>query len=107
MTGLKFDGGKPDLTLIRYEAIEQVARVFEFGARKYGRDNFMGGMNWLRLSAAALRHIMQWVSGESKDSESGESHLAHACCCMLMLLTYEAKGLGTDDRYKEPKNESN
>lgn len=101
-TATKADSGKADLTFIRLDAIEQVARVFMFGASKYpkenGMSNYLKGMSHTRLLAAALRHVMAYIAGEDKDAESGYSHLAHACCCLLMLLTYKAQNLGTDDR---------
>jgi len=105
--GTKYDGGKAPLHHIRMDALEQVARVFEFGERKYplvnGTPNYMLGMQWLRLSSAAMRHIMAWVAGETNDPESGENHLSHAACCLLMLLTYSTHNLGTDNRHKHPK----
>lgn len=30
---------------------------------------------------------------------AGESHLAHAACCLLFLLVHEIQGLGEDDRH--------
>lgn len=96
---VKFDNGKPDLSLIRREAIEPIATVFQFGAAKYGRSNYLqGGMSHNRLLAAAARHLYAYASGEDLDRESGLSHLAHLGCCVHMLLTYKELGLGTDDR---------
>lgn len=47
-----------------------------------------------------LRHVFAWIRFEPRDSETTLSHLAHAGCCILFLITYELKGLGTDDRPK-------
>lgn len=79
-------------------AMEQISRAFMFGAQKYGRSNYRQGMDWLRVAAACLRHVNAWSWGESKDSESGLSHLAHAGACICMLIDYEVNGIGTDDR---------
>lgn len=99
--GTKFDKGKAQLSLVPLAALEEEAKVFEFGAAKYGRDNYKAGMDYSRLIDAALRHINAFNSGEDLDPESGLSHLGHARCCLAMLLYYKAKGKGTDNRYKE------
>jgi len=93
-----FDEGKPDLSMLRFDALEQVSKVFEFGQRKYGRDNYLSGMPWTKLTASTLRHVFKWLGGETVDPESFQNHLAHAVCCLLMLLTYQVQKLGTDDR---------
>ncbi len=95
---VKHDGGKPQLTFLHPAALAEIARVMEFGAKKYARNNWLKGMGWLRLADAALRHLMAWSWGEDKDPESGLSHLAHAGCCIMFALAYEQLKLGTDDR---------
>jgi len=45
-----------------------------------------------------LRHTFASLAGEEVDPESGRDHLAHAGCCVLMLLSHRLRGLGTDDR---------
>lgn len=101
MSGVKFDNGKPPLGLIPRQALEAEARVMAFGAEKYGRDNWRGGMDWSRLTDAALRHITAFVDGEDLDPETGLPHLAHARCCMAFLLAYGALELGQDDRHHQ------
>ncbi len=80
--GLKHDSGKPDLSMVSYELLEQIAFVREFGAKKYSRSNWKKGFLVTRSLAAALRHIFLFLSGETNDTESGLSHLAHAVCCL-------------------------
>ncbi len=80
--GIKHDGGKPDLSLISYELVEEVGYVRMFGAKKYSRNNWKKGFKVTRSCAAALRHIFLFLSGETNDSESGRSHLAHAVCAL-------------------------
>lgn len=98
--GIKFDQGKPDLSILSYDALSQIAKAFEFGAKKYGRYNYLNGMDWMRIASAGLRHIYQFIWVEDNDQESGLCHLAHAGACIIMLLDYFTKGLGTDNRYK-------
>lgn len=98
--GLKHDKGKPDLSLIPYSAQCAEALAFGFGADKYERDNFKAGMEASRLIAAAQRHIGAWWEGQDLDPESGVTHLAHARCCLAMLIELERLGKLTDNRYK-------
>jgi len=97
--GKKFDDGKPAIHLIPPVAIEGEAMAMGFGEKKYGSYNWLGGMAWSRLVAAAMRHLLAWHGGESSDPETGLSHLAHCRCCLGMLMGYESYGLGDDDRF--------
>lgn len=102
---LKKDFGKIRLDLLPFEALEDVARVLEFGAKKYHVDAWREGMAWRRLLAACLRHLFAWSRGQNLDPETGLSHLAHAACCLLFLISYKRTGAGVDDRYTEPPAE--
>jgi len=97
---VKHDSDKPSTDLLPFTALIAVSRVMGSGSKKYGPHNWKGGFAWRRLLGAALRHLFDWARGINRDPETGESHLAHAACCVLMLLEHEAEGLGADDRYK-------
>lgn len=97
---LKADTGKIPVHLFPPEAVFEISKVLAFGAQKYAEHNWRKGMNWSRLIRAALGHLLWWSIGEDKDPESGLSHLSHAGCCIVFLITYEAKSLGSDDRWK-------
>jgi len=83
----KFDGDKPRTDLVPVEAILGMAKVFGFGAKKYGDMNWAvdGGLEYSRLYGAVLRHVFAWYSGEDTDPESGLPHLHHAMCGLAML----------------------
>ena len=88
--GRKADAGKPRLSLLPWRAVQQIVSVLEFGAAKYGADN------WQRVPEArqryfdaTMRHLLAWWDGERIDAESGLPHLAHAGCCILFLLWAE------------------
>lgn len=98
--GRKFDTGKVRLDLLSVPALTAVAQVMTFGARKYGDNNWRGGMGWSRLVGAGMRHLFAFISGEDTDPESGLPHLAHALCCLMFLLEYQLTENGTDDRYR-------
>ncbi len=97
-TPAKHDANKPRYDLIPPEGIEAIARVLTYGAGKYGDRNWEGGLAWGRVFAACMRHLWAWWRGEGVDEESGLSHLAHAACCLVFLIAYEARGVGEDDR---------
>ena len=89
------------MDLLPPKALNEVARVFSFGAEKYGDHNWRGGLKYSRLIGATLRHVTAWIAGETEDPESGINHLAHAACNILMLLEYTALDLGEDDRWRK------
>ena len=98
--GVKFDADKPRMDLLDAYAIEQLALVLSFGAKKYDSHNWRKGIAKGRLIAAALRHLFAYLRGEDKDAETGLSHAAHAMCCCMFLLGLEHRA-DLDDRWKE------
>lgn len=100
--GKKFDQGKVGLHLLPFTGLLEVAKVLDFGAKKYDPWNWTKGMAWSRLLGAAFRHLFKYATGEDKDEETGLSHLAHASCCILFLLEYSLHSRGEDDRFKWP-----
>ena len=83
----KGDAGKVRLDLLPFAALEDVARVLEFGAKKYQPQGWRrvedGHGRYVR---AALRHLHAHAGGEVLDAESGLPHLAHAACSILFAL---------------------
>lgn len=98
LSGVKFDEGKPEFSLLDFPALEEVVKVLQFGAEKYGKDNWREGFIWSRPFNACLRHLFAWWGGEKLDKETGISHLAHAACNIMFLLSFEQTGEGRDDR---------
>lgn len=100
--GTKYDGEKPPLALLPTRALDAVGRVLAFGAKKYKAHNWRGGIQYSRLTSAALRHVFSFLQGEDNDPESGESHLAHAACCVLFALEFVCEGrTDLDDRHRQ------
>jgi len=96
---VKKDGAKLRYDLVPAEAIEELVKVYTFGAQKYEAHAWESGMKMSRVYAALFRHMTAWWLGEDTDKESGFSHLAHAAWNVLALLTYAKRGMHeTDDR---------
>lgn len=95
--------GKTPLEFLRMDGVAEMCEVFGFGAKKYGRDNYLLGHEQTRLLAAAMRHILLYQAGEDLDPESGSTHIGHAQCCLAMLQSQKAVGTSIDDRKEECK----
>lgn len=100
-SGARYNGGKADLSLIPLCTLEDEARVWMYGKRKYAAWNWAKGMDWSIPLACALRHLSAWQRGEDTDPESGLPHLAHAMCNLRMLTLYSMTYPEGDDRPKE------
>jgi len=83
--GSKYDEGKANFSLIPPETLEEIAKVFTFGAKKYGEYNWQHVKPHQRYEAAAMRHIIADKKGEKLDPESGLTHLSHAITSLIML----------------------
>ena len=102
MAARKETRGKLRLELVPPELMEHMARVLEYGARKYGDENWRRGLPYSFFYAAALRHLLAWYAGDDDDEESKLPHLAHAVCNLVFLLCYQDWGLKAfDDRIRK------
>ena len=89
--GMKFDVGKLRYGLVPHIAFKGLAEVLTFGAEKYAPNSWQTVQNAKeRYLDALYRHIEAYRNGESKDSESGISHLSHALANCAFLLHFEA-----------------
>jgi len=90
---------KVPLRLVPSALMIEVARVMELGAKKYGPYNWRTNkvLSTVYIEAA-MRHLLSYLDGETLDTESGVSHLAHVAACMGILLDAESLGALEDDR---------
>lgn len=85
MIGKETDG-KLDYTLIPLELLHQVAKVREYGNKKY-----RGADTWMHVPRgeyvkAIFRHLVSYLCGVQRDQETGLHHMAHiACNCAFIL----------------------
>ena len=86
--GLKHDNGKTQLSLVFHgfpNALVEVAKVAEFGASKYAKDNWVTVANGIeRYTDAKMRHSLYKVGGV--DDESGLLHAAHEAWNALAVV---------------------
>lgn len=90
---LRDNKGKVRLDLIPIVAEYEEAKVWEFGAAKYGEDNWkkLWGPNTINvLSGSMLRHLGEIRQGNLYDEESGLLHAGHIRCNAAMLI-YHAR----------------
>jgi hypothetical protein len=105
---LKHDQGKPPFALIPPEALTEIAKVFGFGADKYGINNWREDgdhTSWLRTYSSIQRHLNAWHAGEDLDPESGSSHLTHAATQLIILMIHQMEHPEVDNRYKPKTKE--
>lgn len=74
--------GKGRFDLLPVEAIQALARRFEYGAKLHGANNWRKGIPNSSLFDSALRHLFQAL-----DEQTDEDHLA-ACMWNVSALIY-------------------
>jgi hypothetical protein len=97
-SGARFNSGKAAMELIPLSALTDCARVFDYGRAKYAAWNWAKGMDWSIPYACAIRHLSAWFDGEDNDPESGQPHLGHVMCNLVMLSTFARTFPEGDDR---------
>lgn len=88
LSAVKNDVGKPDITLIDPDFLVGLTAVLEHGVRKYGRDNWKGGLRFNRVLAAMMRHIGAIVKGEDFDEDSQLLHAFHVAAGAMFMSHY-------------------
>lgn len=101
---LRFNTGKAPLHLVPTSAINAMAKVLDYGAKKYTERNWEKGNNFSVPYSSLMRHLLSFWEGEDNDPESGLPHTYHILMNAAMLLEYSEKFKTLDDR---PINENN
>lgn len=88
MINKKQDKGKLRFSLLPTKTLLEVLQVLEFGAKKYGEENWRHTVDGstTRYIDAAVRHILAFNGGEELDTESGNNHLAHAITSLFFAM---------------------
>lgn len=83
---VKADGGKPRLHLVPTSVVECIARVREYGVKKYGDSDNWKRVEMERYVDAAYRHLIAYIKNPGGiDAESGLPHLWHLACNVAFL----------------------
>ena len=86
----KADAGKPQLTLVPRRMLTMIARVREYGTKKYGDPDNWKQVEKKRYRDAAFRHLVAYLDDpEGRDEESGLPHIAHLACNIAFLCEME------------------
>lgn len=91
---------KPCASYAPMNVMASVYRVFELGAKKYGKKNWRKQpVDMSTYYDAALRHLDEFFErGVDKDAESGEHPLAHVIASCMIVLDGIERGEIRDDR---------
>jgi hypothetical protein len=92
--GIKDSAGKAPLSLVPYEALEAIARVREYGNKKYHSPSIWRGHpeKQVEFVEAAMRHIAKYNDAKlygrrsTNDEESGIDHLDHAITSLALAI---------------------
>lgn len=92
---------KPKTSAIPSTAILQLGEAMQNGADKYGR------FNWRTTTVSATvfydainRHLLEWMDGIDRASDSKVHHLAHIMANCAIILDAEKHKVFNDDRLK-------
>jgi hypothetical protein len=111
---LRLDTGKLKLDLISPIAMEGLAGILTFGAKKYAAHNWRKGMVWSRALGSLKRHLNEFEKGIDLDydencegckaktclNHTGLLHIDQVLCNAMFLSEYARTHKELDDRYK-------
>ena len=99
---MKDSKGKTKLSLVPYYGMVAVAKVREYGVKKYGDPDGWKEVSPMEFIDAALRHIGKYLAESDYDEESGLHHISHAACNLMfvadMMQNNHEKVLSSLDR---------
>lgn len=102
------NAGKPKLSycLLGRKLVENKARIWEHGASKYSRGNWLKGRPWTDCADSLLRHLTAFLNGEDIDPDSGLEHVDLIGTSADILINAVHTRPDLDDRavYKEADN---
>ena len=87
----RYNEGKLKWSLIDYKSMEPLIRIMEKGVEEYGLDNWKIGLDLVEIQESAQRHLASMMSGELKDTKSGELHAGHIIANMMMWIHHYNK----------------
>ena len=97
----KTDFGKVRFELIPGDALEELAKIYTYGALKYEANSWRKGSSFSRIFGAMQRHAWAFWRGEEIDEESGLYHIMQAAWNCFTLFIYSKTKPEFDDRIKD------
>lgn len=102
----RHNSGKPQWSLVDFEALKPMVDVLGYGAKKYAPNNWMKGLPYTQVIDSLMRHLVAFQNGEDIDQESGLPHVGHIACNAMFLSHMAEFRRDMDDRFvkKRPEN---
>lgn len=73
-------------SIYNLKGFESMAKVLDFGAKRYSKNNWRKGyVDKFSAADSLLRHLRQIIIGEVNDMESGLPHIGHLMCNIMFL----------------------
>lgn len=99
--------GKQRWDLLPLPLIEEIVKVYTFGAGKYEENSWQNLPDgYRRYKAALLRHLVATDKGEVNDPESGLNHLAHVAWNAIAMLHFKMEELRQKEVVTSPSRYS-
>lgn len=87
-----FKDNKPRMELIPLKVMEEVAKVFTAGAKKYGENTWQNLPNGFeRYKGALLRHLTEIEKGNEVDEDTGCLHIAQVVTNAIFMCHIKMK----------------
>ena len=84
--------GKPRITLVPRGIIWAIAKVREYGTKKYRDPDNWRNVDPQHYRDALCRHLLKYLDDpDGVDEESGIPHLHHVACNVAFLIEMEGK----------------
>ena len=81
--------GKLDYTLVPTKIITEIAKVREYGTKKYGDSENWRKVPVIEYKKALYRHWIAYIGGEEIDPESLLPHMSHIACNCAFIMELE------------------
>lgn len=98
----KADQGKVRPTLVPASLVWAVAKIREYGCKKYHDPDNWRKVEPQRYRDALYRHWLAYLGGEKTDPESGLPHLWHIACNVAFLIELEGSSQGDMGHREDP-----
>lgn len=100
------DLSKPRMSFIPKEALWEAGKALAYGEKYYGANNWKKGIKVTHSLDAAVRHIYQFIDGETLDTKSKCHHLGSAIVNISMALWTSIHKPELDDRWETANEKS-